>query len=310
MTIRISTAALVGLLGATMLSAPGFAQQPIPTPTAEQARQADQRQGQYIDVNGARIFYQVAGQGTPLLLIHGFPLSGNMFEGQLAGLSSQFKVITPDLRGFGKSTTPNATGSDQIYAQDILALMDHLGIGKAIIGGHSMGGQVTLELYREAPQRFLGMLLIDTNAMAASVVEQAEFPAFGVQSQKLGVPSIVPTIIPQMLTGNERLLNPSGTLELMDTLAEGSVNGVIGGGQALAKRMDYTSMLPKIAVPTLVLVGIDDPIYSLEISEMMKAAIPSSTLAIIPQAEHAAVFEQRDVVNAVIREWAERVPSR
>ena len=308
--MRISKAALAGLLGATVLPVCGVAQQPIPVPTAAQARQADQRQGRYVDVNGARIFYQVAGHGTPLLLIHGFPLSGNLFEGQLAGLSGQFEVITPDLRGFGKSGIPDATGSDQIYAHDILALMDHLRINKAIIGGHSMGGQVTLELYREAPERFLGMVLIDTNATAASVVEQAEFPAFGVQSRRLGVPSIVPIITPQMLTGNERLGNPSGTLELMDTLAEGALNGVVAGGQALATRLDYTAMLPGIAVPALVLVGIDDPIYSLEISEMIKDAIPGSTLAVIPQAEHAAVFEQRDLVNAVIREWAERVPSR
>ena len=309
MSSRILAAGLFGLLGATMLSTQSIAQQPIPTPTAAQAVQADQRQGQYIDVNGARIFYQVAGRGTPLLLIHGFPLSGELYDGQLAGLSSQFEVITPDLRGFGKSTIPNANGSDETYAQDIIALMDHLGIQKAIIGGHSMGGQIALELYREVPQRFLGMILFDTNPMAASIVEQAEFPAFGVQSQNLGVPSIVSTITPQMLTGYERLTDPSRTLEMMDILAEGSVNGVVGGGEALATRMDYSAMLPKITVPTLVVVGVDDPIYPLEISETTKDAVPTSTLAIIPVAEHASMFERPDLVNAVIREWAERVPS-
>ena len=309
MSSRIFAASLFGLLGATMLWRQSNAQQPIPTPTAAQAVQADQRQGQYIDVNGARIFYQVAGKGTPLLLIHGFPLSGELYDGQLAGLSSQFEVITPDLRGFGKSTIPNANGSDETYAQDIIALMDHLGIQRAIIGGHSMGGQITLELYREVPQRFLGMILFDTNPMAASIVEQAEFPAFGVQSQKLGVPSIVSTITPQMLTGYERLTDPSRTLEMMDILAEGSINGVVGGGEALATRMDYSAMLPKITVPTLVVVGVDDPIYSLEISETTKDAVPTSTLAIIPVAEHASMFERPDLVNAVIREWAERVPS-
>jgi len=198
-------------------------------------------------------------------------------------------VITPDLRGFGKSTTPNAKGSIVTYAHDIIALMDHLGIKKAIIGGHSMGGQITLELYREAPERFLGMILIDTNAMPASIVEQAQWPAFG-------------------LTGVERMANLSGTTEMMDILAEASVNGVKGGGQALATRPDYTGLLPTIAVPTLVLVGLDDPIYSFEVSEMMKAAIPSSKLVIIPQAEHASIFEQRPASNLAIARFAEQLP--
>ncbi len=112
--------------------------------------------------------------------------------------------------------------------------MNQLGIRKAIIGGHSMGGQITLQLYREAPTRFLGMILIDTNAMAATIEEQAEWPAFGVQAGRLGVPSIVPTITPQMLTGTERLNNQPATATMMDIIAEASLNGVIGGGQALA----------------------------------------------------------------------------
>ena len=306
---RIITAGLLGLLGATALSTHGMAQQPLPIPTVPQAQQADQRQGQYVVVNGARIFYQVAGSGTPILLIHGFPLSGELFQGQLAGLSSQFQVITPDLRGFGKSTTPDANGSIATYAQDMIALMDALGIQKAIIGGHSMGGQITLEMYKEAPARFLGMILIDTNAMPATIVEKAQWPAFGVQAQQKGVPSIVSTITPQMLTGAERLLNVPATTEMMDILAEASLAGVMGGGQALATRPDYTSLLPTIAVPALVLAGLDDPIYSTEVSEMLKDAIPSSQLSIIPLAEHASIYEQPAYANVLIAQFAERLPS-
>ena len=298
-----------GLLGLSMLSTPSVAQllpPPLPTPTAAEAASADQRQGQYVNVNGARIFYQVAGTGTPLLLIHGFPLSGQLFEGQLVGLSPRFEVITPDLRGFGKSTTPDAQGSIQTYARDMLGLMNQLGIRKAIVGGHSMGGQIALQMYRQAPERFLGMILIDTDAMGATVEEQAQWPAFGAQAEQQGVPSIVPTITPQMLTGTERVNNQAATRTMMDILAEGSVDGVKGGGQALATRPDFTGLLPRIAVPTLVLVGVDDPIYSLEVSQVIKAAIPDAVLAVIPQAEHASIFEQRVYADAVIARWAGR----
>ncbi len=306
MANRNLAAGLVGLLSFLVVSTQSIAQQPplLPVPTAAQAAAADQRQGQTVNVNGANIFYQVSGSGTPLILIHGFPLSGQLFQGQLAGLSQRFEVITPDLRGFGKSVAPNDRGSIELYARDILAFMNQLGIRKAIIGGHSMGGQITLQLYRDAPARFLGMILIDTNATAATIVEQAEWPAFGVQAQTLGVPSIVPTIAPQMLTGTERLNNQPATLTMMDIIAEASLNGVIGGGQALANRPDDTALLPSIAVPTLVLVGVDDPIYSWEISAMTSAVIPNSTFVIIPQAEHASIFEQPGYSNTVIRQWA------
>jgi pimeloyl-ACP methyl ester carboxylesterase len=217
---------------------------PMPPPTPEQAAQADQRQGAYFDVDGAHIFYQVAGQGTPLLLIHGFPLSGQLYQFQLAGLSGQFQVITPDLRGFGKSTAPDANASIETYAHDMLALLDHLGIQTAIVGGHSMGGQITLEMYREAPERFAGMLLIDTNPMAASFVEQGEWPGFGKQAATNGVPSIVPIVEPQLLTGFTRAVETTKTTTMADILAEASVNGVVGGGQALATRPDYDRVDP------------------------------------------------------------------
>lgn len=311
MTTRILTAGLLGLLGATMLSAEGVAQTPLPPPTAAQAQAADTRQGQFVTVNGTNIFYQDSGgSDTPILLIHGFPLTGQLFQGQYSGLASQFRVITPDLRGFGKSSIPNAQGAIVTYAQDILALMDHLNIQKAVIGGHSMGGQITMELYKEAPARFLGMILIDTNFMPASVVEKAQWPAFGVQATQLGVPSIVPIITPQMITGLERLINVPATTTMMDMLAEGSLNGVIGGGQALSTRPDYTTLLPTVAVPALVLVGLDDPIYSTEISEMMKAAIPNAQLGIIPSAEHGSIFEQPGYANFLIAQWAAQLPSK
>jgi len=313
--LLIGMSILVG--GLTWLPSPGTAQ-PLPTPeqlaqylpplqpppTPEQAVQADQRQGAYADVNGARIFYQVAGQGTPLLLIHGFPLSGQLYQSQLQGLSSRFQVITPDLRGFGKSLAPDANGSIEIYAHDMLALMDQLGIQTAVIGGHSMGGQVTLEMYKEQPARFAGMLLIDTDPMAASFVEKGEWEGYRQQGANAGVSSIVPIIEPQLLTGITRALDTTKSATMMNILAEASVNGILGGGQALATRADYTSLLGSIGVPTLVLVGLEDPVYAFPVSQMTKAAIPNAQLAVILGASHASIFERPTLANQAILDWA------
>lgn len=87
-------------------------------------------------------------------------------------MSDRYQVITLDRRGFGDSTAPNGAGSIELYARDMLALMDELGVSQAIIGGHSMGGIITQEMYRQAPERFLGMLLLDTVAAAPSIIER------------------------------------------------------------------------------------------------------------------------------------------
>jgi 3-oxoadipate enol-lactonase len=213
-------------------------------------------------------------------------------------------VITPDLRGFGKSQAPDENASIQTYASDMLALLNHLGIQTAIIGGHSMGGQVTLEMYRQAPERFAGMLLIDTNPMAASFVEKGEWRGYRRQGQNDGVSSIVPIIEPQLLTGVTRARDNAKTTTLADILAEASVNGVLGGGEALATRPDFTGLLGSISVPTLVLVGLEDPVYAFPVSQMTKAAIPNAQLAVILGASHASIFEQPELANNAILTWA------
>ena len=116
----------------------------------------------------------------------------------------------------------------------------------------------------------------------------------------------MPTIEAQFVTGTTRLTNAPLTTTLLDILSEASVDGVVAGGQALATRPDFTALLPKIAVPTLVLVGVDDPIYGIEISETTRDAVPGALLAIIPQAEHTSIFEQPGFANAVIAQWAAR----
>lgn len=178
------------LLGLAV-AAPALAQQ---LPTVALAASADTRQGNYFDAYGSRIFYQVSGTGTPMVLIHGYPLSGALFSYQQAALAARFTVITLDLPGFGKSSpTVGANGSPALYARNVLALMDHLNLQKAIVGGHSMGGIITQELYREAPSRFSGMILIDTVAQAAPIIEQAEWAGYGIQSVRQGVRRFFPT---------------------------------------------------------------------------------------------------------------------
>jgi pimeloyl-ACP methyl ester carboxylesterase len=124
-------------------------------------------------------------------------------------------------------------------------------------------------------------------------------------AQQMGVESLVPVLMKDMLTGDTRMNRP----ELVDYLGmlmkQASVNGAVGGALALATRPDYTDLLAQIEVPTLILVGLEDTVYPFEISQMMHEAIPNSELVIIPDVAHAAIIEAVDEANQAILDWAQ-----
>ncbi len=290
----------LSLFAALCLSAPALAQSATPQTVQAQT----QAQSGSLDVNGARIFYQVQGTGQPMLLIHGYPLSGDLFSRNRAALAAAgYKVITLDLRGYGRSVAPNVPSMISTYAQDALAVMDRLGVQQAIIGGMSMGGPTVLEMYKRAPQRFSGLILIDTIAAAANPAEAGLWRGVADQAAQKGVDSLVPVLIKDMLSGPTRLNQPAQVSYLSAIIRRASVQAAIGGAYALANRPDYSSLLNQIKVPTLVLVGEQDSIYPVAVSQMLQKAIPNAKLAIIPGAAHAAIYENADASNQAILDW-------
>ena len=298
MSIRRSFLAAC-LLGAAVAGVPcARAQSALAAPIA------DTRQGSYFTVNGSTIFYQEAGSGPDMLLIHGFPLSGALFERQFAQLSASFHVIVVDLPGFGKSTGATNTETDASYADDMLALLAHLNVTKVAVGGHSMGGQITLEMYAKNPTLFSGMILFDTNPNAASIIEMHEWPGFSAQARMVSPASLAPTVVPIMVTGHALAMDPALGTKITAIVSAASVSGVAGGVNALVTRPDYKTLLGSITVPALVIVGEDDPLYAVPISEQLKSGIPGAQLLIVPNAGHASMFQRPAVADAGIVSWA------
>ncbi|MGI4788322.1 MAG: alpha/beta fold hydrolase [Janthinobacterium lividum] len=260
-----------------------------------------------VTVGSAKIAYRVQGHGPAMMLVHGYPLSGELFAKNRAALSRRYTVVTPDLRGFGDSTTPDTKGGVELYAKDMLAVMDHLHVQKAIIGGMSMGGPVVLEMYREAPQRFRGMILIDSTSSPANDVEKAQWPGFGDQARDKGVASMIPVLMPQMLTTATRMSDPALIKFVGGIVKKGSVDAAVGGGSTLATRPDSRPTLAHVKVPVLFVVGSDDPIYPVEMDQKMHQDTPGSRLAIIPGAAHAAIIEKPEACNRAIEAWASSV---
>lgn len=258
-----------------------------------------------LSVNGAQIHYVSVGRGTPMLLLHGYPLSGELFSRNRDALAAAgYRVITIDHRGYGRSIAPaNAPGDLQTYAADALGVMDQLGVPKAIIGGMSMGGPIAFEMWRTAPERFTGLILINTIANPAGLVEQLIWKGMAQKASTYGPQSLAPELLKDMLTGMTRQNRPGDAAFLTNIVKQASVAADVAGATVLATRPDAVPTLKTITVPTLILEGVEDTVYPPEFSVKMMQNIAGSKLVLIPGAAHAAIFEKADAANSAIIDW-------
>lgn len=255
-----------------------------------------------LDIGGLSLFYADEGQGEPLLLIHGFPLSSDMYQPQRAALMHRFRVITPDLRGMGKSDVPTDGYSMDAYADDMLALLDNLGISQVTVAGMSMGGYIAFALLRRAPDRIKGLILIDTKASADDEEALQKRRSMIKQVRNEGSEAAADTS--KMLTERTHQENPDLVAFLRTMMMANAADGIIGALDAMINRPDSTPLLSQIRVPTLIIVGSDDPLTPPAVAETMQQAIPNAQLVVIEGAAHAANLEQPEQVNKVILDWA------
>ena len=220
-------------------------------------------------------------------------------------LDDDYRVITVDHRGYGKSTTPAVVDDVATYASDALAVLERLGVDSAVIGGMSMGGPIVFEMYRQDPDVFRAAMLIDTNHMAAGAIETGIWEgAEKALNDKGEIGAIIPFLMPNMLTGETRFVTAPAQVDyLTKAMEQASLDGALGGAAVLANRPDSTETLKSMDVPILVVVGLADPVYPVEIAQAMVDAAPDATMARIEGASHAAVFERPDEAAAAMAEF-------
>ena len=160
-------------------------------------------------------------------------------------------------------------------------LLDQLGVQQAIIGGHSLGGAVALQLYSIAPTRFQGLILNDAAAFAPPIVEQNTWRGYQQQAPALGAPSLMPLLLPEFLTGRTRATRGGLVANVSKQINAASINGLVGGAHALETRPGYTSVFPTITVPTLILFGEEDSLTPIEQAQTLNILIDGSKLVII-----------------------------
>jgi len=237
-----------------------------------------------------------------LCLLHAFPLSSEMFAGQRAALADVADVVTPDLPGFGRTVPHSPSTIDGMAAAVVAALGNRRPV---ILGGVSMGGYVALAAARMFPDRFAGLVLIDTKAEPDDDAARAGRDRNIALVNDRGVPALVEAMLPKLLGDTTRRDRPAVVEQVRRLALAQSDEGVIAGLEALRDRRDARPSLAGIRVPTLLLFGAEDTLTPPSQGEALAAALDGE-LDILSGAGHLPNLEVPDAFNAALRAWLQR----
>lgn len=255
-----------------------------------------------IRINDVEIFYRDRGAGLPILFVHGFPLDGALWQPQLDRLSDTYRVIVPDLRGFGDSAQCLAVLMKR-YADDLRALLDELEIERVVLAGLSMGGYVAFAFYRQYPNRVRGLVLVDTRPQADTEEDQDNRVATAERVRTQGPGVLADDMVEKLLSPATLENRPDVARMAHKMMARQSITGIIAALYGMSERPDSRPMLGEISAPALVVVGADDTVTPVGDAEAMVEAIPGAELAVIADAGHLSNLEQPEAFNRALREF-------
>jgi 3-oxoadipate enol-lactonase len=250
-----------------------------------------------VNLNGIRVRYEDEGAGPAVLLLHAFPLAGAMWREQVAALRDRYRVIVPDLRGFGGSDAPPGPYLMDQLADDSAALMSQLGVARAAVVGLSMGGYIAFSLWRRHRELVTALVLADTKAGADNEEGRATREINARLAESQGAPAIAAKMIPSLVAPDAA---QSVRDELTALITANSATGIAGALRGMAVRPDSHADLAAIDVPTLIIVGAEDSLTPPSEAEAMHAGIAGSTLVSIPRAGHLSNLEQPESFSAAL----------
>jgi pimeloyl-ACP methyl ester carboxylesterase len=253
----------------------------------------------FAKINGIKLAYQLDGpKGRPAVtFVHGFPFNRSTWKGQVAAIKKEFRVLSYDLRGQGQSTLGPAPQPLEVYADDLLALLDHLKLERVGLAGLSMGGYIALRALQKAPQRFWGLVLCDSKS-DPDTDEGRLGRAAGMKTLrgKGGVKAFSEGMLPKLLA------DPKGKAgaALLKVMLANKAPGMANALAAMQGRTDTGAVLDALAVPGLILVGEKDLITPPAVAQAMAARNPRLKLAVLPGAGHVSNLEAPEAFNAAL----------
>jgi 3-oxoadipate enol-lactonase len=259
-------------------------------------------------INGITLAFNDQGTGLPLVFLHAFPLNRTMWMEQETALSSQFRVITIDLRGHGESDAPLWHYSLDQAADDVRGLLDYLSIRQAVFVGLSMGGYILFAFYRNYADKVKGLVLADTKAQADT--DEGKLARFDLAqiAYKQGATAIADIMVPKLLSPATIQGKPDVVQRVRRMIESNQVSGIAGDLMAMAQRPDSLPLLRQMTCPVQVIVGELDLPTPPSDARLMVDRIPHAELAIIPGAAHLSNLEEPGLFNETIRSFVANVP--
>jgi 3-oxoadipate enol-lactonase len=254
-------------------------------------------------IKGTNLAFVDRGKGTPLLLVHGFPLDHSMWDGQIEALSARHRVIAPDLRGFGQSGVSEGVVTMDQFAGDLVDLIDFLGIDKVVLCGLSMGGYIALEFWRKYAHRLRALILCDTRAKNDTPEAAANRFVVAEKVLREGSNIVADAMIPKLFSPITMQEQPHLAEKIKQVIDRTDPRGIAAAALGMAQRADFIAELPRIGCPALVIVGQSDAISPVAEMQAIAKAVPNAEFIIIPQAGHMAPMEQPQAVNAAIERF-------
>jgi 3-oxoadipate enol-lactonase len=243
-------------------------------------------------VNGVTLAVEVRGEGPAVLFVHGYPFDRSIWSHQIAALDG-YRRIAPDLRGMGASDAPDLGYSMEIYAADLAALLDVLGVDEVVLCGLSMGGYIAFEFLRRWRARVRGLVLMDTRAEADTVEGRKARDAAAALARDRGAEAVTESLLPRVL-GRSTRTGASITAErVRGMMSSTPVPGLVGALAAMRDRPDSSPLLPELAgLPTLVVVGEEDELTPPDTARALADRIPGARLVTVHGSGHLPPVER------------------
>ena len=254
--------------------------------------------------DGVELAVDVRGDGLPVVFVHGFPFDRTVWRHQLAALA-RVRRIAFDLRGVGGSSAPSAADGFALarYADDVVAVLDALGIRAAVVCGLSLGGYITFELLRRHPERVRALVLGDTKAEADDADAKRARDELALLAEREGPDPVIERLLPRLVSPTTLATQPEVVAQVREMARRWSPASLGGALRAARDRPDSTETLRAVRVPTLVFGGQDDAISPARAIKAIAALVPGAECHIIPAAGHLAPLEQPLATGRVLADF-------
>nr|PZN82377.1 MAG: alpha/beta hydrolase [Acidobacteriota bacterium] len=256
-------------------------------------------------VGGRRVRWLEAGPESDRVLVwlHAFPLSAAMWEPQLQAPPPGWRLVAPDLAGFGGTADHDGPPHIDDFADDLERLLAHLQAPPVVLGGLSMGGYAAFAMMRRHPSRVRALILADTRAGADSAEARANRGRLLSLVRESGAAGVATQMLPTLVGETTKRDRPEVVARVRALIEANSAAGIARAIERLRDRPDSTPLLKAIAIPVLVVAGAEDVITPPDAARELAAALPHGSVAIVPAAGHLSNLEHPQAFDAAVGGW-------